>query len=146
MHPLAMRDLAVVLTRTPRLVAGAVLNLANRHSTDYFFLRRSFILSPGVNSEAPLDLPVVESFILSPGANSEAPREVVVVELFIWVPGAKPEAPFVEPAKLRPYEPISIAAAAMINVFFMLFSLFVHEPFPIETRSAVALMRSKPNP
>jgi hypothetical protein len=69
---------------------------------------------------APLDIPVVEeSFILSPGENSEAPR-VVEFELFIWVPGADPEAPFVaEPAKLRPDEPISIAAAASISVFFM---------------------------
>ena len=81
-----------------------------------------------MNSEAPLvaplDLPVVEeSFILSPGESSEAPREFVEFELFIWVPGADPEAPFVaEPAKLRPDEPISIAAAAIINVFFMLFS------------------------
>jgi len=102
----------------------------NRSFNNYFFLRRSFILSPGLNSEAPLDVPVVESFILSPGANSEAPRVVVVVELFICVPGAKPEAPFVEPAKPRPDEPTSIAAAAIINVFFMSFSLFVHETFP----------------
>ena len=105
--------------------------VSSRSFNNYFFLRRSFIVSPGVNSEAPLDLPVVESFILSPGANSEAPREVVVVELFICVPGAEPEAPFVaEPAKLRPDEPTSIAAAAIINVFFMSFSLFVHETFP----------------
>jgi hypothetical protein len=73
-----------------------------------------------------LDTPVVEeSFILSPGANSDAPREVGVVELFICVPGADPEAPFVaEPAKLRPDDPIRIAAAVIINVFFMSFSFF----------------------
>jgi hypothetical protein len=37
------------------------------------------------------------------------------------VPGAEPEAPLVpdEPAKLRPDDPISIAAAAIIKVFFM---------------------------
>ena len=71
---------------------------------------------------APLDMPVVpESFILSPGESSEAPREVGALELFICVPGAESEAPFVpdEPAKLRPDDPISIAAAATIKVFFM---------------------------
>jgi hypothetical protein len=71
---------------------------------------------------APLDMPVVpESFILSPGESSEAPREVGALELFICVPGAESEAPFVsdEPAKLRPDDPISIAAAAIIKVFFM---------------------------
>jgi hypothetical protein len=97
----------------------------------YFYflpvLRASFILSPGVNSEAPLDMPVVEeSFILSPGENSEAPREVGEVELFIWGPGANPEAPLApdEPAKLRLDEPISMAVAATINVLFMSFSCF----------------------
>jgi hypothetical protein len=37
------------------------------------------------------------------------------------VPGAEPEAPFVpaEPARLRPDDPISIAAAAIIKVFFI---------------------------
>ena len=37
------------------------------------------------------------------------------------MPGAEPEAPFVpdEPAKLRPDDPISTAAAAIIKVFFM---------------------------
>ncbi|SRR5258706_15275424 len=99
--------------------------MLNSRSTNYFFLRASFILSPGLNSEAPLDTPVVEeSFILSPGANSDAPREVGVVELFC-VPGANPEAPFVaEPAKLRPDDPIRIAAE-IINVFFMSFSFFI---------------------
>ena len=74
-----------------------------------------------------MDTPVVgESFILSPGENSEAPREVGVVGLFIWVPGADPEAPLVaEPAKLRLDDPISIAAAAIINVFFMSLSLSI---------------------
>jgi hypothetical protein len=96
----------------------------------YYFFRASFILSPGANSEAPLvaplDIPVVgESFIRSPGESSEAPRELVEFESFIWVPGADPEAPFVaEPAKPRPDEPISIAAAANISVFFMLLSCY----------------------
>ena len=60
-----------------------------RRSDSYFLpvLRASFILSPGANSEAPLDMPVVvESFILSPGEFSEAPRDVGEVgefELFI---------------------------------------------------------------
>jgi len=49
----------------------------------YYFLRASLNLSPGLNSEAPLDRPVVESFFLSPGENSEAPRVVGEVELFI---------------------------------------------------------------
>ena len=69
-----------------------------------------------------MDMPVVpESFILSPGESSEAPRGVGALELFICVPGAESEAPFVpdEPAKLRPDDPISIAAAATIKVFFM---------------------------
>lgn len=71
---------------------------------------------------APLDIPVVsESLILSPGESSEAPREVGALEFFICVPGAKSEAPFVPdgPAKLKPEDPIRIAAAAIINVFFM---------------------------
>ena len=70
----------------------------------------------------PLDMPVVrESFILSPGESSEAAREVEAPELFICVPGAEPEAPLVpdDPARLRPDELISIAAAAIIKVFFM---------------------------
>src|SRR5258706_6991096 len=59
-----------------------------RRLSKVYFLRASFILSPGVNSEAPLvaplDMPVVrESFILSPGESSEAPREVEAPELFI---------------------------------------------------------------
>jgi len=111
----------------PGSVAEAfMLNLVIDARSNYFFFRASFILSPGVNSEAPLDIPVVEeSFILSPGDNSEAPREFVEVELFIWVPGADPEAPFVaEPAKLRPDEPIIIAAAAITNVFFISLSCY----------------------
>jgi len=41
------------------------------------------------------------------------------------VPGADPEAPFVaEPAKLRPDEPIIIAAAAITNVFFISLSCY----------------------
>lgn len=91
-------------------------------SNESYFLRASFILSPGVNSEAPFDIPVVpvvrESFILSPGDDSEAPR---MFELFIRVPGAVSEAPLVpdEPAKLNPDDPISNAAVAIIKVFFM---------------------------
>ena len=103
-----------------------MLNHVTDARSNYFFFRTSFILSPGVNSEAPLDIPVVvESFILSPGDSSEAPFDVGVVELFIIVPGADPEAPFVaEPAKLRPDEPISIAAAAITKVLFI-FALLI---------------------
>lgn len=85
-------------------------------------------MSPGVDSDAPLDMPVVpvvdESFILSPGESSEAPREFGEVELFIWVPGAVSDAPLVpdEPAKLKPDDPISMAVAAITKVFFMSFS------------------------
>ena len=72
-------------TRKPSSVAGAfVLNIVIDARSNYFFFCASFILSPGVNSEASLDIPVVEeSFILSPGDNSEAPREFIEVELFI---------------------------------------------------------------
>jgi hypothetical protein len=91
-------------------------------------LRASFILSPGLNSEAPFDMPVVrESFILSPGANSDAPRELVVFELCIWVPGAYCEAPLVDPAKLDD-ETVNIAAAATIRVFFITGLLFGVDP------------------
>src|SRR5205807_10590892 len=88
-------------TKGPGIACGAFVLVMG--VSRYFgpFLRASFILSPGLNSEAPFDMPVVrESFILSPGANSEAPRELVVFELCIWVPGAYCEAPLVDPAKL----------------------------------------------
>ena len=90
----------------------------------YYFLRASLNLSPGLNSEAPLDVPVVRSFFLSPGENSEAPR-VVEVELCISVPGAELEAPLPdEPAKLRLVEPIRMAAAVTIKVLFTSFSCY----------------------
>src|SRR6266704_5607618 len=79
------------IRKGPGIASGAlVLGIGGKC---YFLpvLRASFILSPGLNSEAPFDMPVVrESFILSPGANSDAPREFFVAELFICVPGAYP--------------------------------------------------------
>lgn len=121
-------------TKSPGFASGAFVAVSGR-PTFYFFpvLRASFILSPGAYSDAPLDMPVVapvvvgESFILSPGESSEAPRGVGEVELFIWVPGAEPEAPLVpgEPAKLKPDDPSSMAAAAITKVFFMSFSNIV---------------------
>jgi hypothetical protein len=87
-------------------------------------VRLSLNRSPGLNSEAPLDDPVVESFFLSPGENSEAPWVVGDVELFICVPGANPDAPWDEPAKLTLGEAINITAAVTIKVFFTSFSCY----------------------
>src|SRR6266481_7279855 len=103
--------------KSPSVEARA-FDVKYRRAKFYFLPRISFFLSPGLNSEAPLDSPVVEeSFFLSPGENSEAPRAGGVVELFNWVPGAKLEAPLPEPAKLRPDEAISMTAAVTIKVF-----------------------------
>jgi hypothetical protein len=74
---------SLVRREGPGVVSGASVVLT-RGKRCYFFFRASFILSPGLNSEAPFDIPVVrESFILSPGENSDAPRDVGVVALFI---------------------------------------------------------------
>ncbi len=116
------------IRKGPGIASGAlVLGIGGKC---YFLpvLRASFILSPGLNSEAPFDMPVVrESFILSPGANSDAPREFFVAELFICVPGAYPEAPLVDPAKLGD-ETINIAVAAINQVFFISGLLFGFDP------------------
>jgi hypothetical protein len=53
-----------------------------------YFLRLSFMRSPGENSDAPFDWPTVPlSCIRSPGLSSDAPGPVLVFEFCISWPG-----------------------------------------------------------
>src|SRR5438067_7928406 len=94
-----------------------MIRLSCRNGRRYF-LRWSFILSPGDSSEAPLDIPVVPgSFMRVPGAYSDAPLVVCVLESRIWSPGDSSDAPLLFCAKAGD-APIT-RAAATTTVFFI---------------------------